>query len=180
MSKKDQVNAENGAKKEKKGFLKVLKSDPQTIEEANDKTNKMCIFVAIIFGVFVVLFSLFHIFIGLGWAVIAAFIILFMRIKWRSQNKKNFCSECGTRFYYDRCVSWETTDISTVSVPHSSNSQNAQVVEKDVANVHITCTCENCGSVKEFSKKFDVVLYYSDGREKSNNLKVLVANYFKL
>ena len=92
MSKeKKQKNDEKKNKKSIKELLADLKKNPQTLQEANDKTKSMCILTGIVFGVFAVLFCLLHILLGVLWAVAAVGIIVFLNFKWNQKNQRNFC-----------------------------------------------------------------------------------------
>ena len=165
---------------EKKGFFEVLKSHPETLEGAKDKTKKLCILAAIISGVFVVLLSLIYIILGLICVVSSVVIIGILYISWSARNKRNFCKDCGAKFNYEECVSWNVGEVEHKECNTSSNSQSKQIKAKDVATVNFTCTCKECGSVMEFSKKYDVVLYYDDGSFKKSNLSNIAKSYFKL
>ena len=141
-------------KKEKSGikdWVADLKSDPKTLEEAKKKTKSTCILAGIVFGVFAVLFCFLHILLGLLWGVAAAGIIEFLNLKWNQKNQRNFCQDCGTRFDYEEGVAWEVSNVERKTMNTNPNSQNKQVVQKDVATVVFTCTCTNCGSQKTFS-----------------------------
>ena len=165
---------------EKKNFLALLKSNPQTLDEAKQKTKAECILTAIIFGVFTVLFCFLSIIIGVLWAVASVGIILYLYFKWNQKNKRNFCSDCGARFDYEECVSWEVSDVERKTMNTNPNSQSKQAIQKDVAKVVFTCTCKECGSEKNFSEKYDVTVWYDDGSRKDINLKNIAKNYFKL
>lgn len=164
----------------KKGLLTTLKSNPQTLSEANAKTKATCILCAIVFGAFAVLFCFLHIILGVLWAVAAAGIILYLKFKWDQKSKRNFCSDCGARFDYEECVSWEVSDVERKTMNPNSNSQSKQAIQKDVATVAFTCTCKECGSEKTFSEKYDITIWYDDGSRKDVNLKNVAKNYFKL
>ena len=165
---------------EKKGFLALLKSNPQTLDEAKQKTKANCILCAIVFGVFIILFCLLHIILGALWAVVSVGIILYLKFKWNQKNKRNFCSDCGARFDYEECVSWEVSDVERKTMNPNTNSQSKQAIQKDVATVVFTCTCRECGSEKSFSEKYDVTIWYDDGSRKDINLQNVAKNYFKL
>ena len=170
-------------KEEKRGikdWISDLKSDPKTLEEAKQKTKSTCILAGIVFGVFAVLFCLLHILLGVLWAVAAAGIIVFLNFKWNQKNQRNFCQDCGTRFDYEECVSWEVSDVERKTMTTNPNSQSKQVIQKDVATVVFTCTCAECGSEKTFSEKYDITLWYDDGSRKDVNLQNAAKNYFKL
>ena len=167
-------------KKEKVGFLKALKVNPKTLSEAKEKTKAMTILCGIVFGVFVVLFCFLHILLALIWAVAAAGITLYLYAKWNQRNKRNFCSDCGARFDYERCVSWEVSNVERKTLNPNSNSQSKQAIQKDVATVEFKCTCEECGSEKNFSQKYDVTIWYDDGSRKDVNLKNVAKEYFKI
>ena len=168
------------AKKEKVGFFKLLKSDPKTVEEAKRKTRALTGFCAIIFGAFVILFLFLHFLIALIWGVVAIGILLYMSIKWNKQTKRNFCSECGTRFDYEESVSWQVTNVERKTMNTNSNSQSRQIDEKEIATVEFTCRCLNCGSEKSFREKFDVILWYTDGTRRDFNIEAMAKNYFKI
>lgn len=166
--------------KEKKGFFEILKTAPQTLEEAKEKTKATTLLVAIIFAVFVVLFCLLHIILGLLWAVASVVIIMCMRLKWNQKNKRNFCPNCGEKFDYDRCVSWEISNVERKHLTPNQNASGKQVVQKDVATVVFTCTCQSCGTEKEFSQKHDVTVWYDNGTYKEIDLNNVARQYFKL
>ena len=164
-----------------KGFFETLKSSPKTMDEAKKKTKNLCIMVAVIFGVFVVLFSLLSIVVGLLWAVVAAGIIAYLYFVWTTQNKRNFCPACGTKYDYERCVAWQVSDVEIKEVNSNSNSsQGKQVIGKKMATVEFTCTCENCGDEREFTKRYEIATLYSDGTLKEYNIANMAKNYFKL
>ena len=165
---------------EKKNFLALLKSNPQTLDEAKQKTKADCILAAIIFGVFTVLFCFFSIIIGVLWAVASVGIILYLYFKWNQKNKRNFCSDCGARFDYEECVSWEVSDVERKTKSKNPNVKSKQVIAKDVATVIFTCTCKECGNEKSFSEKYDITTWYDDGSCKDVNLQNVARNYFKL
>ena len=167
-------------KKEKVGFFKTLKSNPQTVAEAKKKTRALIGLCAIIFGAFVVLFFFLHYLIALIWAVVAAGILLYLSVTWNQQTKRNFCSDCGTRFDYEDGVSWEVTNVETKTMNTNSNSQSKQIYEKEVATVAFTCRCLNCGSEKNFTNKFDVTLWYTDGTRRDFNIETAAKKYFKI
>ena len=174
------MSSDNKEKKGIRGWIAVMKSDPQTLEQANQKTKSTCILAGIVFGVFVVLLCLLHILLGILWAVAAAGILLFLKFKWDQKAKRNFCSDCGARFDYEECVSWEVSDLERKTMNTNSNSQSKQAIQKDVATVAFTCTCKKCGSEKQFSEKYDITIWYDDGSRKDINLKNVAKNYFKL
>ena len=136
-----------------KNWISVLKSDPKTLEEAKQKTKSICILLGIAFGVFAVLLCWLSILLGVIYAVVAAGIIVFFNFKWNQRNQRNFCQDCGTRFNYEECVSWEVSDVETKTMNTNSNSQGKHVVQKEVATVVFTCTCKECGSERTFSEK---------------------------
>ena len=174
------MSKEKKEKTGKKGFFATLKSNPQTLEEAKQKTKAESTLCAIIFGIFVVLFCLLNVTLGLIWAFAAIIILLCLKIGWNKRNKRNFCQECGARFDYEECVSWEVSDVVRKTMNPSSSSQSKQVIQKDVATVNFTCSCKVCGSEKTFSKKYDVTIWYDDGSRKDVNLHNVVKSYFKL
>ena len=174
------MSNEKNQSTEKNGFLATLKSNPQTLDEAKKKTKANCILCAIVFGVFVILFSLLHILFGVLWAVAAAGIILYLKFKWDQKNKRNFCADCGARFDYEECVSWEVSGVERKTMNPDTNSQTKKAIQKDVATVVFTCTCRECGSEKSFSEKYDVTIWYDDGSRKDINLQNVAKNYFKL
>ena len=179
MSEK-QKKEKNGEKRGIKDLIADLKTDPKTLEAATRKTQSMCVLTAIVFGVFVVLFCFLHILLGVLWAVAAAGIILYLKFKWTQKNKRNFCQDCGARFDYEECVSWEVSEVERKTMNTNSNSQSKQAIQKDVATVVFTCTCKECGSERSFSEKYDVTIWYDDGSRKDVNLQNVAKNYFKL
>lgn len=170
-------------KKEKrgiKGWIADLKSDPKTLEEAKQKTKSTCILTGIIFGVFAVLFCLLHILLGLIWAVAAVGILAFLKFKWNQKNKRNFCPDCGARYDYEKCIAWQVSDVERKTMNRNPNAQGKQAIKKDVATVIFTCTCEECGSQRQFSNKYDITIWYDDGSRQDVNLQNAAKNYFKL
>ena len=170
----------SGEKRSVKEFIADLKMDPKTLEEAKQKTKSMCILTGIVFGVFVVLFCLLHILLGVLWAAASVGIIAFLNFKWTQKNKRNFCQDCGARFDYEECVAWEVSNVERKTMNPNSNSQSKQAIQKDVATVVFTCTCKDCGSERTFSEKYDVTIWYDDGSRKDINLNNIAKNYFKL
>lgn len=165
---------------EKKGFFKTLMSKPQTLEEAKRKTRKNMLLVGIVFGVFAVLFSLLHIIFGGIWAIFAAGVMVYFYVSWHIRDKRNFCSNCGAKFDYERCVSWVVEEAEIKSLSTNANSNRKQIIKKEITKLRFTCTCEECGNEKEFYEKFDTVLWYDDGSQKHNNLREMVKNYFNV
>ena len=177
------MREEKKEKKEKRSIksrIADLKMDPQTLEEAKQKTESTCILAGIVFGVFAVLFCLLHILLGLLWAVAAVGILAFLKFKWEQKNKRNFCPDCGARYDYERCIAWEVSDVERKTMNTNPNAQGKQVIQKDVATVNFTCTCEKCGNERQFSNKYDITIWYDDGSRKDVNLQTAAKNYFKL
>ena len=140
------MSNEKNQSTEKNGFLATLKSNPQTLDEAKKKTKANCILCAIVFGVFVILFSLLHILFGVLWAVAAAGIILYLKFKWDQKNKRNFCADCGARFDYEECVSWEVSEVERKTMNPDTNSQTKKAIQKDVATHFILHLRRNFGN----------------------------------
>ena len=164
-----------------KGFFEILKSDPQTLQEAKNKTKKTMVLIGIIFGIFVVLFCFLHILLAAIWLVASVLIMLYAYFSFNQKNSRNFCSDCGARFDYERCVAWEVEKVERKTLSTNPNAQNKkQEIQKDVATVNFTCTCEVCGSEKEFTQKHDLKIWYDDGTIKEINLQNAAKQYFKL
>ena len=174
------MSKENKGKNSIKGWIDDLKSDPQTLEEAKQKTKSTCILVGIVFGIFAVLFCLLHILLGVIWALAAVGILAFLKFKWDQKSKRNFCPDCGARYDYEKCVAWEVSNVERKTLNTNSNAQSKQAIKKDVATVNFTCTCEQCGSQRQFSDKYDITIWYDDGSRKDVNLQNAAKSYFKL
>ena len=177
----EEKKKKTGIKNKIKSWLEAAKSDPQTLEEANKKTTVLCIGCGIVSVIFVILFCFIHILFAVIWAVASVGIIFYFKFILTKRNKRNFCADCGARFDYEKCVSWEVSEVERKSTPPTTDNPSGKyVVQKDVATVVFTCTCKDCGSERSFSEKYDITVWYYDGTIKEKNLKNEVKNYFKL
>ena len=163
-----------------KGFFEDLKRTPRTLEEAKAKTKKLFILVGAFAGVFSVLCALLHILFGLIVALGSAGIFAFLYSKENKKNKRNFGEGCGARIDYEKGVAWEVTKYEEKACPRNSNSSGKQAVKKKIATVQFTCTCVECGLVKEFTQTYDTFIWYDDGTTKQNNVENFAQNYFKI
>ena len=147
------------AKKSIKGWIDDMKKNPQTLDEAKQKTKSTCILVGIIFAVFAVLFVFLHFLISLIWIVVGAGIIAYLYFKWSVQNVRNFCSKCGLRINYEDGVAWEVVNYEEKRIEHTTdnNSDKKRAIKKRIATVDFTCTCLGCGEVKKFSQVSQLV-----------------------
>lgn len=168
------------SEEKKKGFIEVLKSKPQTLEEAKQKTKNFFILVGGIALVLSVLACLLHIFFGIIMAIGCAGIFGFLYLKENQKNKRNFCPDCGARIDYESGVAWEVTGYEDKDITPGSNSSGKQIISKRIATVEFTCTCGECGVSKTFTEKYDAVIWYNDGTHKKNNIESMAANYFKI
>ncbi len=169
-------------KKSLKNFFKVLKSTPQTLEEAKQKSKNLVLLMCGITLVFCVLVSLLlHILFG---AVIAVVCLPFcgaIYLRENQRNKRNFCSACGAKMDYENGVAWKVTECEDKDYsPNPSQSGSKKVIRKKIATVEFTCTCVKCGNQSNFSKKFDIAIWYDNGTLEEKNLETLAKNYFDL
>jgi transcription elongation factor Elf1 len=167
-------------KEKKPGFFEVLKSTPQTLEAANKKTKYFFILVGAIALVFSVLAALLHIFFGIIMLVGCAGIFAFLYLKENQKNKRNFCSNCGTRIDYENGVAWKVTEYEDKNYTPNANSNNKQIIKKRIATVEFTCTCTECGDTKSFTQKYDAIVWYDNNTKKENNIAAMAENYFKI
>lgn len=173
---KEKKNEKQGIKE----FFADLKKTPQTLEEAKNKTKKFFILVGIIAGVFAVLCALIHILFGLIVALGTAGFFVYLYAKENKKNERNFCSSCGARIDYEAGVAWEVSNSEIKEITPNSNAQGKQIIQKRIDTVHFTCTCTACGDAREFTEKYDAILWYNDGTVKKNNIETLAKNYFKI
>ena len=163
-----------------KGFFKTLKSTPQTLAEAKQKTKNFIILMAIIGLVFSILCALVHILFGVLVAVGTAGIFGFLYLKENQKNKRNFCSECGARIDYQNGVAWEVINYDEKDYTPNSNAQGRQIIKKRIATVEFTCKCLECGAEKVFTQKYDAVIWYDDRTVKQNNIETMAKSYFDI
>ncbi|MBQ9784330.1 MAG: hypothetical protein IJW29_02400 [Clostridia bacterium] len=168
------------SEEKKKGFFEVLKSKPQTLDEAKKKTKYFFILVGAIGLVFSVLAALLHIFFGIIMLVGCAGIFGFLYMKENQKNKRNFCPDCGARIDYENGVEWEVTKYDEKDYTPNANAKGKQVISKRIATVEFTCTCTECGAVKTFTQNYDAIVWYDDGTHKKNNIEAMAKNYFKI
>ena len=164
----------------KKGFIESLKQKPQTLEEAKQKTKNFFILIGAITGIISIVFALIHIIFGLIVALGSAGILAFLYMQENKKNKRNFCSECGARIDYETGVEWQVSGYDEKEYTPNSNASGRQVIGKRFATVEFSCSCHECGNTKEFTEKYDVVIWYNDGTVKKNNVETFAKNYFKI
>ena len=174
------MSEKKDVKKGLKEFFEVLKSKPQTLEEAKQKTKNFYIMLGALFGLLAVIFVFISLFVTLLIVVAGVGSLGYLYFKENQKNKRNFCTECGAKVDYETCVSWEVTDVERKEISRNPNAQGKQVIQRDVATVEFTCTCGACGNEKKFSEKYTVTTWYDDGSRKDENLQTLTRNYFKI
>ena len=174
------MSNKNDNKKSTKGFFESIKSKPQTLQEANEKTKSTLILTAIIFAVISLVFIILIPIIGILVAIGCAGILVYFKITWTTQNKRNFCSECGARINYEKGVSWEVIEVNDKDCSVNSNSTSKQVCRKRIATVEFTCTCLECGAEKTFTKNFTIAEWYTNGTLREFNLDSMASGYFKI
>lgn len=86
--------------------------------------------------------------------MIVAFIftlIFFLRMIFliSEQQRLNQCTcKCGTRFIYPENVTYELGNTAQ----RSTTTKNDGIIRKTSQDVHLTCTCPKCGTVKTFTR----------------------------
>ena len=167
-------------KEKGKGFFATLKSKPETLAEAKQKTKNFFILVGGFTLVFALLCALVHILFGLIVAIGSAGIFAFLYFKENQKNKRNFCEKCGAKINYEQGVAWQVVGYDEKSYSPDTSKGGKQVIKKRIAQVEFTCTCSECGEIKSFTQNFDTVIWYSDRTVEKNDVESLAQNYFKL
>lgn len=167
-------------KKKGKGFFATLKCKPQTLAEAKQKTKNFFILIGAFTLPFALLCALVHILFGLIVALGSAGIFAFLYYKEDQKNKRNFCSNCGTKINYEEGVAWHVVNYDEKTYSPDGSKGGRQRVKTRIANVEFTCTCLECGESKSFNQKFDVVVWYNDGTVEKNPIETLAQDYFKI
>ncbi len=84
-----------------------------------------------------------------------------------------YCRKCGELLDYETDVEWDETDCGISSF---SNANGTTTTAKSRVTFH--CVCHNCGTEKNFSKKFVIGTLDKKGL-KTNSLESQVKKYFR-
>ena len=162
-----------------KELYKLATSKPETPSEAKVKTDAEYTLLTMALVAFSLLFAI--IFPAtLILVVIAPFLMTYLRSLAYKKNKRNFCEKCEKKVDYHQEVACEVTHYDEKSHQIPKDPKKDFVWKERFAYVKFTCTCSQCGTVKEFNEKFTVVQWRVDSTVKEYNLETLAENYFHL
>ena len=165
---------------EQNGFSGSLKEQPTTLQEAKKRAKKLYIIMGAIFAVGVVFMTILLGFVvGIIGLLMLGGILLYFISFYNKKMKRNFCSSCGKRIDYDDEISWKIVKYDEKTYSPSDSNQR-KPIKKRIAHVRFNCTCSNCGATKDFTEKWDAVIWYDDRTVEEFNIEERAENYFKL
>ena len=178
---KKKVSVED-AKNKAKGFLGYIKhllKDPvKTVPEAKARWKEVLTFALISLGVTVIpavisgivmkmtkdydniISKILNIptMIGVVGVLFSLFLI-FVLLKITAVVKLRECKNCKEQITYGDNVTYKVLR-EWVKKEVSSNNGTTHVRQTEMAEVEIYCTCQNCGTLKQFKKEFRLAHYY--------------------
>ena len=129
---------------------------------------RFMIIVAIVLAVSAILIG--GVMVNFGFGILSALglecVLGYFSIRRLMGVKRSFCKECGTKYNYERDISWEI---------ESEEEKENKVVD----NIEVECTCPKCGATNNFTVTQTVAkLDTKTGQLKKFNISNLMRNYF--
>ena len=112
-----------------------------------------------------------------GVGVLFSLFLIFVLLKISSVLKLRECTKCKEQITYGDNVSYKIIKEWTDKQVTSSNN-STHVRSTDKVSVEIRCTCQKCGTPKQFTRDFRVAEYYDGSLKYSYRVDELVKGFF--
>lgn len=179
------------------GYIKHLVKDPvKTLPEAKARWKEVLTFALISLGVTVIPAVISGIVMTMtkdfdniiskilniptmigGVGVLFSLFLIFVLLKITAVVKLRECKNCKEQITYGDNVTYKVLR-EWVKKEVSSNNGTTHVKQTEMAEVEIYCTCQNCGTLKQFKQEFRLAHYYDGSLKYSYELDDLVKGFF--
>jgi len=109
--------------------------------------------------------------------VIFSGILCLLLLKITSVLKLRECPNCKEQITYGDNITYKVLR-EWVNKDVSSNNGTAHVKKTEMVEVELYCTCQNCGTLKQFKQEFRLAHYYDGSLKYSYKLDDLVKGFF--